>query len=123
MATLSFKVCTEDGRCRTEEFEVRAVKWIRISGKLFVLGRPPERLVGGDAWGYAVWGGEAINVLIGNGTYPVVALNEEPSDVVVREGWKSIAFGGKAPEPWAPISVTVRGVNVPARKGVLVATP
>ena len=117
------KLC-ERGKCSTHYFKTREVTWLELRGVLIALGEPGQRLVGGEAWGYQVWGSEGVSILVGNGRYPVVALEEEPSDVLKVGREISIAFGGKALKPWAPVSVVVRGaINAPVRRGVLVALP
>jgi len=122
MRAIKFKICDKE-RCWYEELEPREIIWYRLNGTLVAIGEPGTKLVGGDMWGYHVWGSESYSVIAGEGVYPLVALDEPPSDVKRDGAWIALAFGGKAPKPWAPISVFVKGVRAPVRKGVLVAVP
>jgi len=122
MRAIKLKLCKGE-QCWSEKFQVREIVWYELEGTLVAIGEPGVRLVGGDAWGYHVWGSESYSFLQGRGEYPLVVLNEKPSDVRRRGRWLTLAFGGRAPEPWSPISVFVKGVRTPARRGVLVAVP
>ena len=113
MKAIKVNVCKiSTGRCETKEFPVREVVWLHLDGEIIIESEPGIRIVGGERWGYHVWGSYAYSVLWGRGRYPVVALNEPPSEVRRDEnGWVTIAFGSSAPQPWCPISVFVKGVR------------
>ena len=71
-----------------------------------------------------MWGAKAYSACSVKGDTPIVLVEGEPTDVIKTfEGWITIAFGAKGLKPWMPISLYVKGVDKPVRKGTLVAVP
>ncbi len=107
------------------ELEPLKVVWVKSPGELIFEHEPGVRILcGADTWGYHVWGAKAYSACMAKGITPIVLVEGEPTDIFKDpEGWLTIAFGAKSLKPWAPISLYVKGVDKPVRKGTLVAVP
>ncbi len=116
-------------RCKRLELEAKPwkVQWINEKGCVYVEGRNGKILIGGETWGTFVWGDKKYFISIVNGLTPVVYVDSYVLKIKDRCGWKLLCFSKKDIdcdlEPWSPLSLVVRGVDVPVRKGVLLALP
>jgi len=108
------------------DLEPYRITWIRSEKGTMIFEHEPGMrvLCGADAWAYHVWGAKAYSVCLVNGNVPLVLVEEPPSDMYKdTNDWITLAFNGKAMKPWMPISLYVKGVDKPVRKGTLVAVP
>ncbi len=119
---MKVRVCATKG-CREVEMIPWEVTWLRVDGDVVFVTEPGLRVLGGEMWGYHVWGSEAYSVARAKGRVPFVLVDEGPTSVVRKGRWLAMGFRAEAPEPWGPVSALVKGVRTPVRYGILVAVP
>ncbi len=104
------------------------IQWIEEEGCIYIEHEGNGKyLIGGDTWAEFVWGSKKYFLSKTSGRTPVVFVDEYYVSVNEVDGWKTLCFSKRPSRcdliPWAPISLVVKGVDLPVRKGVLLALP